>query len=53
MTAKFCDENGVEVSPGETGELFLKGSNVFRGYLNGLAGNIKLSGRERLVSDWI
>lgn len=52
MTAKFCDENDIEVSPGQTGELFPKGSNVFRGYLNGLAGKISLSGRERLVSIW-
>ena len=34
MTAKFCDENAEEVPTGVTGELYLKGPNVFRGYLN-------------------
>lgn len=40
MTAKFCDENGVEVSLGQTGELFLKGPNVFCGYLNDHVGTL-------------
>jgi len=34
MTAKYIDEKGEEVPAGETGELALKGPNVFKGYLN-------------------
>lgn len=33
MNAKFCDEQGNEVAPNQTGELFLKGPNIFQGYL--------------------
>jgi 4-coumarate--CoA ligase len=34
MTAKYLDETGAEVPVGQTGELALKGPNVFKGYLN-------------------
>jgi acyl-coenzyme A synthetase/AMP-(fatty) acid ligase len=34
LSAKYLDENGAEVSIGETGELAVKGPNVFKGYLN-------------------
>ncbi|KAJ5355954.1 hypothetical protein N7517_010563 [Penicillium concentricum] len=34
MRARFCDEEGIEISPGQTGELYLQGPNVFLGYLN-------------------
>ena len=34
MSAKYLDENGEELPIGQTGELALKGPNVFRGYLN-------------------
>lgn len=34
MTAKFCDDEGNEVPSGQTGELYLKGPNVFHGYLS-------------------
>jgi len=34
MSAKYLDENGNEVPVGQTGELALKGPNVFKGYLN-------------------
>jgi len=34
MTAKYLDADGNEVAPGQTGELCLKGPNVFQGYLN-------------------
>ncbi|CAI7671829.1 unnamed protein product [Penicillium palitans] len=37
MTAKFCNE-GIEIAPGQTGELYLKGPNVFLGYLNNRTG---------------
>lgn len=40
MTAKFCDEEGAEIAPGQTGELHLKGPNVFLGYLNNQAGTL-------------
>lgn len=32
--AKFCDPDGNELPAGETGELYIKGPNVFLGYLN-------------------
>ncbi|KAJ6139891.1 hypothetical protein N7471_006377 [Penicillium samsonianum] len=38
MTAKFYDEEGIEIAPGQTGELYLKGPNVFLGYLNNHTG---------------
>lgn len=38
MAAKFCDESGGELPPGHTGELYLKGPNVFQGYLNNVPG---------------
>jgi 4-coumarate--CoA ligase len=34
MTAKYINEKGEEVPVGETGEMALKGPNVFKGYLN-------------------
>jgi 4-coumarate--CoA ligase len=34
MTAKYIDDKGEEVPVGETGEMALKGPNVFKGYLN-------------------
>jgi long-subunit acyl-CoA synthetase (AMP-forming) len=34
QTAKYMDEEGNEVPAGETGELWIKGPNVFKGYLN-------------------
>jgi 4-coumarate--CoA ligase len=34
LSAKYLDEYGNEVPVGETGELALKGPNVFKGYLN-------------------
>ncbi|KAI8979391.1 hypothetical protein BDF20DRAFT_906057 [Mycotypha africana] len=34
MTAKIVDENGKEVRQGERGEVWLKGPNVMKGYLN-------------------
>jgi len=34
ITAKFLDPDGKELPIGETGELCMKGPNVFRGYLN-------------------
>ncbi|KAK1769742.1 hypothetical protein QBC33DRAFT_531838 [Phialemonium atrogriseum] len=34
MEAKIVDEDGNEVAEGEPGELWLKGPNVFQGYLN-------------------
>ncbi|KAF7519274.1 hypothetical protein PCG10_010136 [Penicillium crustosum] len=38
MTAKFCDEEGIEIAPGQTAELYLRGPNVFLGYLNNRPG---------------
>ena len=32
MTAKYISAEGKELGPGETGELWLKGPNVFKGY---------------------
>ncbi|EXJ89381.1 hypothetical protein A1O3_02448 [Capronia epimyces CBS 606.96] len=32
MTAKYISPDGDEVGPGETGELYLSGPNVFKGY---------------------
>ena len=34
MEAMFVDEEGNEVEPGKDGELWMRGPNVFRGYLN-------------------
>jgi 4-coumarate--CoA ligase len=34
QTAKYMSPDGVEVPAGETGELWIKGPNVFKGYLN-------------------
>jgi len=34
MTAKFVSPDGKELAPGETGELWMKGPNIFKGYLN-------------------
>ena len=34
MIAKYVDEEGNEVKPGETGELWMKGPNIMMGYLN-------------------
>ncbi|KAI8084129.1 uncharacterized protein B0P05DRAFT_536257 [Gilbertella persicaria] len=34
MTAKIVDEDGNEVPTGERGELWLKGPNVMKGYIN-------------------
>lgn len=34
MTAKYVSEDGTELAPGQTGELWLKGPNVMLGYLN-------------------
>ena len=33
MTAKYMSPEGMELGPGEVGELWLKGPNVFKGYL--------------------
>ena len=38
QTAKFVDEEGNEVSTGKPGELWIKGPNVFMGYLNNQEG---------------
>ncbi|EXJ95302.1 hypothetical protein A1O1_00422 [Capronia coronata CBS 617.96] len=32
MTAKYISPDGQEVGPGETGELYLSGPNIFKGY---------------------
>ncbi|KAF2094361.1 acetyl-CoA synthetase-like protein [Rhizodiscina lignyota] len=34
MTAKYVDPEGKELGPGETGELWLAGPNIFKGYWN-------------------
>ena len=34
MEAKFVDEDEQEVASGKDGELWMRGPNVFRGYLN-------------------
>ncbi|MEE8541589.1 MAG: AMP-binding protein, partial [Desulfobacterales bacterium] len=34
FSAKIIDPNGAEVSPGESGELLIKGPGVMKGYLN-------------------
>ncbi|KAK4518957.1 uncharacterized protein ATC70_009184 [Mucor velutinosus] len=34
MTAKIVDEEGKEVARGERGELWLKGPNIMKGYIN-------------------
>jgi len=34
FSAKIVDDNGKEVSPGEVGELLIKGPGVMKGYLN-------------------
>ena len=34
MMCKYCDQDGNELPPGSTGELWLKGPNVMLGYLN-------------------
>jgi acyl-CoA synthetase (AMP-forming)/AMP-acid ligase II len=38
QTAKYMSEDEKEVAPGEVGELWIKGPNVFKGYLNNAAG---------------
>lgn len=37
-TAKFMGEDGNELPVGETGELWIKGPNIFKGYLNNAEG---------------
>lgn len=32
MEVKICDDDGVEVSPGEKGEIVVRGENVMKGY---------------------
>jgi 4-coumarate--CoA ligase len=34
QTAKFVSEDGKEVPPGQSGELWIKGPNIFQGYIN-------------------
>jgi long-subunit acyl-CoA synthetase (AMP-forming) len=34
MEAMIVDEDGNEVDPGNDGELWMRGPNIFRGYLN-------------------
>lgn len=34
QTAKYMTESGTEVNAGQTGELWIKGPNIFLGYLN-------------------
>lgn len=46
QTAKYMSEEGTEVPIGETGELWIKGPNVFKGYLNNEEGT-----RNALTSD--
>jgi 4-coumarate--CoA ligase len=38
MTAKYMSADETELPTGETGELWLKGPNIFKGYLNNPAG---------------
>jgi 4-coumarate--CoA ligase len=38
QTAKYMSEDGKEVPVGQTGELWIKGPNIFMGYLNNPAG---------------
>jgi len=38
QTAKYMSEDEKEVAAGEVGELWIKGPNVFKGYLNNAAG---------------
>lgn len=38
QTAKYMSLEGVEVPVGETGELWIKGPNIFLGYLNNIEG---------------
>jgi 4-coumarate--CoA ligase len=38
QTAKYMNEKDEEVAVGEVGELWIKGPNVFQGYLNNAAG---------------
>jgi 4-coumarate--CoA ligase len=38
QTAKYMNQEGIEVPVGETGELLIKGPNIFQGYLNNAAG---------------
>lgn len=38
MTAKYMSPEEKEVSAGEVGELWLKGPNIFKGYLNNVEG---------------
>ncbi|KDQ09385.1 hypothetical protein BOTBODRAFT_37137 [Botryobasidium botryosum FD-172 SS1] len=34
MSARLVDEDGVDVKPGQSGELWVRGGNVMKGYLN-------------------
>jgi 4-coumarate--CoA ligase len=38
QVAKYVNEEGVEVPAGEVGELWIKGPNIFKGYLNNEVG---------------
>lgn len=46
QTAKYMTPEGIEVSLGEVGELWIKGPNIFKGYLNNVEGT-----RNALTSD--